>query len=152
MTAPVKPLSKVLGPTHPSHESPGRKLPTDASSQVITTTELVAKLSELFDRLDEAHEEAVQRAHEFATAEHAFELAFTTARITAEGAEGTAGYKDSLARQSAAEKRHAMTLAQELRRSARDAEDNIRQQMSALQTVAAAVRAEIELAGRGKAG
>lgn len=148
MTEAVRPLSEaVRGRTHPASRQ-RRDEPTDASGQVITSADLVSKLRELFDRLEEAHEDAVQCAHEFAEAEHAYELAFTTARITAESGEGTAGHKEARARQSAAEKRKAMTLAQELRRSARDAEENIRQQMSALQTIAAAVRAEMELAGR----
>lgn len=142
----VQPLSKVLGREHPTRK---RSSEAAGNTELPMTTDLVSTLHELFDRLDEAHDVAVTAAQEFADAEYAFEVAFTTARVSLEGGDGTAGYKDAKARQSAAEKRKAMTLAQELRRSARDAEENLRSQMSALQTVAAAVRVEIELSGRG---
>lgn len=142
----VQPLSKVLGKDHPSAR---RSQPAADNTEMPSMDDLVGTLKELFDRLDEAHDEAVRMAQEFADAEYAYEVAFTTARVSLEGGDGTAGYKDAKARQSAAEKRKAMTLAQELRRSARDAEENLRSQMSALQTVAAALRVSIELAGRG---
>ena len=141
----ARPLSEVLPPSRP--RSVGRQ-PKAPPSDVITPSELAQKLLDLIEELNEAHNEAVQLAHEYADAEHEFELAFCTARLTAETGGGTAGFKDANARQTSAAKKRAATLAQELRRSARDAEENVRCAMSALQTVAKAVSVEIELAGR----
>lgn len=136
----VRPISEAVG---------AAACPAPAATELPSTAELVGELRRLFDRLDEAHDEAVRMAQEFADAEYEYEIAHASSRLAVEAQGGSVGAKDAAAKQSSASKKRAMTLAQELRRSARDAEENVRQQMSALQTVAAAVRAEIELAGRG---
>lgn len=125
---------------HPSSQS--------AKGGAYTSADLISKLETLFDRLEEAHDLSIQRAYEFADAVLAYEVSHASARITAEAGEGTAGFKDSTARNASAEKKRAMKLAEEIRRSARDAEENIRAQLSALQTIAAAVRSEIEMGKR----
>lgn len=134
-----RPISQVVNPQR------DREPTTDIS----TSEELIGDLRALFNSIDEAHDEAVRCANEYAQAEYEYEIAYASARLTAEAQGGTAGAKDASARQSTAVKKRDLTLAQELRRSARDAEENIRHKMSALQTIAAAFRAELELAGRG---
>lgn len=136
----VQPISKALGSNQPAKAPP----PGD----VITVQQVGEKLFTLVDELAQAHNEAVQAAYDFADAEHEYEIAWATARINAASMEAKEAHKDAVARQSVAGKKKAMTLAQELRRSARDAEENLRQTISALQTLTAAVRTDAELAGK----
>lgn len=138
----VQPISRALG--RQEQEKPTAPPVGD----VITVQQVGEKLFMLVDELEAAHRESVQAAYDFAEAEHEHELAFTTARINAALMDAKEGHKDAIARQSVAAKKKAMTLAQELRRSARDAEENLRQTISALQTLTAAVRTDAELAGK----
>lgn len=138
----VQPLSSVLGRDHPTNAR--RFEPSD----VVTSQSLLEDIRALFDELDEARENTQARARECVEAEYAYELAFTTSRVTLEGGEGSVGFKDAKATQAAAEKKREWGYAKELLKSARRAEEVVSQKLSAIQTVAANAREEMKLAGR----
>lgn len=112
----------------------------------ILPSELVDELMRLSDELTKAHDDSIHWAQEFANAEHELTVAYASARVCAEGKD--ADTRKAIAESAVAEKQRRATHAELMRQSARDAENNIRQQMSALQTVAGTVRTEIEMAGR----
>lgn len=140
MSEAVRPLSQALGKTPPTPLHAAQE-PTE----VVTSAYVLQRAEQLMTELDAAHEETQRAAEAFADAEQAYELAFATARLMAEGKEGD---KQQQAIKETSDLKRKMTLAQELLRSAKKAEDHASMKCSLLQTAAANARAEMALSGR----
>lgn len=114
-------------------------------SDLIPPNELAVELMRLSEELAKAHDDTVQSAHDYAQAERDHTIAYAKARASAEGRD--ADTRKANAEDECAEQKYMKTLRDLLRQSCRDQETNLRQQMSALQTVAQTVKHEIDMGG-----
>ncbi len=111
-----------------------------------TTQDLNAELIRLSRKLDEAHAELVKQARAYADAEHAYRLARSSAFLSSSG---TVGEREAHTDQATAGVRRDRDLAEGLKQSALEAVRSLRGQMSATQTIAGSLKAEMELARTG---
>jgi hypothetical protein len=109
---------------------------TDAAQ--LTQQMLAAKKA-----MDEAEVEHRKCVREMAEADRDFRSAHSTAYVAASGTEAT---REAIARKATATERYRLKMADGLERSALEAIRNARQFLSALQSLAAAQRAEAEFA------
>lgn len=116
------------------------------NEELLTSNDVAKEALRLSELLREAHRHTLHMAREAANAEYEFNRTWARARIEAEGLDGTAEFKKAFAVRETAERKQASTLNEALHRSARDAEVNLRAQISVLQTVHAGIRIETELA------
>lgn len=113
---------------------------------MITVAELNAELIRLSKKLDEAQAELVKQVSIEATAEHEFRKARANAFLATSG---TVAEREASTDKTTADERYRAHLAQGLAKSALEAVRNIRQQLSALQTLAGAAREEAKLSRYG---
>lgn len=114
----------------------------------VTTRELNDELLRLSAALDTAVDSLKQAAHEYAVAESNYRDEKAAAWRTAPA--GTVPEREAHVDRATAEERRHRNLAEGDRLGWLEEVRSRRQQLSALQSVAAAVRGEVELAGRGE--
>jgi len=110
----------------------------------VTLTEMIHE-SERFSRLiDAGIESLVKASKDMAHGEHALRKA--TARAWAQAPTGTVPFKEAWVESEAADEKLAFDLAESQRYNSLEAVRSRRAQLSALQSIMAAYRAEAELA------
>lgn len=114
-------------------------------SDLITPQQLVQELLRMSKLLDQAHDELVARSHEWAKAEDCYRLAKANAFLASSG---TVGERTARQDKATSDERHAAHLAEALKVAALEAVRSRRTQISAIQSVAAAVRSDLEMSGR----
>lgn len=114
-------------------------------TDVITPADLNQELLRLSRLIDEAQEELISRSHEWAEAENTYRLAKANAFLASSG---TVDARKAAVDKATSRERMDAHLSDALRVAALENVRNRRQQINALQSVAAAVRSESELAGR----
>ncbi len=122
------------------------ELPTDI---IITGGELNNRLFRLSDDLREASDELRAAALDMAKKEHRYRSAKATAYLTVkaapDNAKATVATLEAMVDKACADEREAAYIARALEKAASENVRSLRAMLSALQSVAAAVRAEIEL-------
>lgn len=113
----------------------------------MTVAEMVAEASRLSTKIDEGVRTLASAAREVAEAEHAYRLAKAQAWIVI--AEGTAKEREAQVDAATADERRVRDLAEASRLAALEALRSRRAQLSMLQSLAAAHRAEAEHARYG---
>lgn len=111
-----------------------------------STGNLIAEMSRLANRLEAETEALMASAVEKAEAEGAYKLALAKAYLDAEG---PVRERESRAELSTNAARVRAGIAEGMDRAHLEAVRSLRQQLSAAQSVAGAIRAEAELAGKG---
>lgn len=114
-------------------------------SEQITPRQLTDELLRLSKLLDEAHDELVTRTKEWSELEDAYRLARATSYIASSG---TVGERTAYQDKATSRERRAAHLAEGLKVAALEAVRSRRAQLSAIQTLCAAVRSEIEMGSR----
>lgn len=111
----------------------------------VTPRELVAEMIRLSSLLDEAHEELVRRSHEAAVSEDKYRCAKAVSFLASSG---TVGERTAYQDKATSSERQAAHLAESLKVAALEMVRSRRTQLSCLQSIGAAVRSELEMAGR----
>lgn len=108
-----------------------------------TPRDLVAMMIEAAGHLDAAQDELVRATHEDARADRRMRQAKATAYLASSG---TVGERDAAVAKSTDEEHYAARLADGLVRAALEAVRSRRQVLSSLQSIAGAVKSEMEFA------
>lgn len=111
-----------------------------------TVSQMNAELTRLSRRLDEVQADLVKAVHEEARAEHEFRKARAHAYLATSG---TVGEREASVDKSTADERYQAHLAAGLAKAQLEAVRSLRGQLSALQTMAGAVREELYLTRTG---
>lgn len=111
----------------------------------VTPRELNAEMMRLSNLLDVRHQELIDVSHRWATSEDTYRLAKANAYLAATG---TVQERQARVDKATSVERKEAHLAESLKKAAEFAIRNAQIQLSALQTVANAVRSEVEMAGR----
>lgn len=113
---------------------------------MITVAEMNSELVRLSHRLDEAQSSLVAAVQEDAEAQREYRKARANAYLATSG---TVGEREASVDKTTADERYAAHLAEGLSKAALESVRNFRSQLSALQTMAGAVREEMKLARTG---
>lgn len=111
-------------------------------SDLLTPRRLIETMIAVSAELDKAQAELVTRAREAASAVNEFKKARASAYLASSG---TVGEREAHVDQSTGTLRYQAHLAEGLEKAALEAVRNKRAQLSALQSISAAVKAEAEL-------
>jgi DNA-binding protein YbaB len=114
-------------------------------TEILTPHQLNKELVRLSRLLDQAQQNLEQRSHDWAKKEWEYRVARANAYLAASG---TVDARKSSVDKAVKEEGEAAHLAEALKVAAVEGVRNLRQQLSAFQSLAAAVRSEIEMAGR----
>lgn len=114
-------------------------------SELITPQMLQTEMIRLSSEIDQAHASLVSLSHEWAEAENAYRLAKAVAFLASSG---TVGERQAYCDKATSSERLRAHKAEALKVAALENVRNRRAQLSALQSVAHAVRSEVEMAGR----
>lgn len=114
-------------------------------SDLITVADLRAEMLRLSASLDRAHEELIRASSEWARTENEYRLAKANAFLASSG---TVDARKATVDKATSVERVAAHTAEALKVAALENVRNRRAQLSALQSVAHAVRSEVEMAGR----
>ena len=113
---------------------------------MLTPTEIHEEMKQLSGRLDDGIEALKRYVREYAQTENDYRLARATTYLAADG---PVAERNAIADSKTGKERYAMRLADGMRQAALEAVRSRRQQLSALQSVSAAYRAEAEFARTG---
>jgi hypothetical protein len=116
-------------------------------SELPTVAELMAEMTRLSKKLDNGIAELARLGHEYGTAEHAYRQARAVALLKAEGK--TVGAREAHVDITCSDQMLRVRLAEGMRLAAVESVRSRRAQISALQSIARAVRAEMDLAKHG---
>lgn len=114
-------------------------------SDLVTPADLRAEMLRLSRELDAAHDSLVKASHDWARAENEYRLAKANSYLTSSGT--VDARKAQVDKTTSGERVQAHT-AEALKVAALENVRNKRAQLSALQSVAHAVRSEVEMSGR----
>lgn len=121
-----------------------------SDTALITGSELNSRLFTLIDELTEANKEQRQAAINYAKAEHRYRQARATSYFTVknlpENQKATVATLEALVDKSCSEEQQAAYMARAMEKASDELVKSLRAQLSALQSVAATVRAETDLA------
>jgi hypothetical protein len=115
----------------------------------VSIGDLVRQANELSERIDEGVKALARAAKGAAEAEHTYRL--QKARAWVEHTDGTVPERTAAVDGATAGLRRDRDLAEASKLAALEALRSRRQQLSAVQSIAAAVRSELDLAGKGPA-
>jgi hypothetical protein len=119
-------------------------------TSIITGTELNHRLFTLSDALTVAQQELKDSAIEWAKAENEYRKAKAIAYITIKGApeqhKATVATLEAMVDKSCADERQRAYMARALKEAALENVRSVRAQINALQSIAASVRSEMEMA------
>lgn len=113
---------------------------------MISVAELNQELIHLSRKLDEAQTSLVGAVQEEAIAENEYRKARANSFLATSG---TVGEREAQTDKTVADERYRAHLAQGLSKAALEAVRNCRQQLSALQTLAGAIKEEMRMSGVG---
>lgn len=114
-------------------------------SELFTPRDLTNEMIRLSRRLDSDHESLTQASHDYAAAENAYRMARAQAYLRSKG---TVDERRSFVDLETENQRIAAHTTEGLKVAALERVRSTRAQLSALQSVANAVRSEVEMAGR----
>ena len=115
------------------------------SADLITSEQIVAEMIRLSRRLDEDHDKLIEAARRYAVAEDRYRLEKAAAYLASSG---TVDARKAHVDQATSQSRRESHEAEGLKVAALERVRSTRAQLSALQSVANAVKVEAELAGR----
>lgn len=114
-------------------------------SELITPSQLRDEMLRLSRELDSAHEELINASRKWAESENTYRLAKANAFLASSG---TVQARSAAVDKATSDERRSAHLAEALKVAALENVRNRRAQLSALQSVANAIRSEVEMAGR----
>lgn len=114
-------------------------------SDLITVADLRDEMLRLSRELDGAHDTLIKTSHDWAQAENTYRLAKANAYLASSG---TVDSRKASVDKATSPERVTAHTAEALKVAALENVRNRRAQLSALQSVAHAVRSEVEMAGR----
>lgn len=125
---------------------------TQLNTQLLTGDDLHSQLLELTNKLTHAQNELKTASLDWASAENAYRqakaISYLTIKSLPDNVKATVATLEAMVDKSVQEERQRAYIARSLKEAALENVRSIRAQLSALQSIAASVRSELELAGK----